>query len=98
MTTRRREQPVNTEPPRASRIAAQVADEIQSATLGMDNSRLFYTLNFLTLRGFGIHRTTESYTRRSIVLRDCYTEFPAAYSEGHDAAVLIKETLFFGWD
>jgi hypothetical protein len=38
MTTRRREQPLNTEPPQASRIAAKVADEIQSATLGMDKS------------------------------------------------------------
>jgi hypothetical protein len=41
MTTRRREQPLNTEPPRASRIAAKVADEIQSATLGMDKSSSF---------------------------------------------------------
>jgi hypothetical protein len=41
MTTRRREQPLNTEPPRASRIAAKVADEIQSATLGMDKSPSF---------------------------------------------------------
>jgi hypothetical protein len=44
MTTRRREQPLNTEPPRASRIAAKVADEIQSATLGMDKSPVFSTL------------------------------------------------------
>jgi len=41
MTTRRREQPLNTEPPRASQIAAKVADEIQSATLGMDKSSSF---------------------------------------------------------
>ena len=45
MTTRRREQPLNTEPPRASRIAAKVADEIQSASLGMDESSSFYTFS-----------------------------------------------------
>src|SRR6516225_12257263 len=52
MTTRRREQPLNTEPPLASRIAAKVADEIQSATLEWLSPRLFYTFNFFTLRGF----------------------------------------------
>jgi hypothetical protein len=41
MTTQRREQPLNTEPPRASGIAAKVADEMQSATLGMDKSPFF---------------------------------------------------------
>jgi len=48
MTTRRREQPLNSEPPRASRIAAKVADEIQSATLEWISPRLFYSFNFLT--------------------------------------------------
>jgi hypothetical protein len=51
MTTRRREQPLNTEPPRASRIAAKVADEIQSALpWEWISPRLFYAFNFLTLR------------------------------------------------
>src|SRR5262249_25189024 len=50
MTTRRRQQPLNTEPHRASRIAAKVADEIQSATWEWISPRLFYTFNFLTLR------------------------------------------------
>ena len=48
MTTRRRQQPLNTEPPRASRTAAKVADEIQSATLEWLSPHLFYTFNFLT--------------------------------------------------
>ena len=52
MTTRRRQQPLNTEPHRASRIAAKVADEIQSATWEWISPRLFYTFNFLTLRDF----------------------------------------------
>ena len=54
MTTRRREQPLNTEPPRASRIAAKVADEIQSATWEWISPRLFYTFNLLTLRDSGV--------------------------------------------
>ena len=60
MTTRRREQPLNTEPPRASRIAAKVADEIQSATLGMDKSPSFYTFDFLALRVLGVVDLTGS--------------------------------------
>lgn len=47
MTTRRREQPLNTEPPRALRIAAKVADALPWEWI---SPRLFYTFNFLALR------------------------------------------------
>jgi hypothetical protein len=70
MTTRRREQPLNTEPPRASRIAAKVADENQSATLEWISPRLFYTFKFFDPTGMaGKVTTIEGDTPKRVALQ-----------------------------